>query len=1209
VTDDRLPATPFKGLAAFEATEADAMLFFGREREREIIAANLLASRVTVLYGASGVGKSSVLRAGVAYRLRELEAKNLADGRRRELAVVLFSSWSGAPVRELRAAVGAELFGHEGEDETGPESLTDALEQWTNELDVDLYLILDQVDEYFLYRGLEAVEGALDDELPELVTRPRLRVNTVLSLREDALASLDFFKARVPNMLGNRLRLEHLDRTAARAAIVGPLDAYNRLAPGDRRVEIEPKLVDAVLDQVAVGVPDYRVLGRGRAAESSGSEQIEAPYLQLVMQRLWDDEQSRGDPGLLSVEALGQLGGAQRIVEDHLQNALAALTSNEKDGAARMFDHLVTPSGTKIAHRISDLHAYAALPEPNLEQVLDRLTSERILRRLSDGPNDEGGRYEIFHDVLAEAVVDWRNRHVAERELEQARGEAERRTRRALLVAGTALFALVVMVAVTVFALTQRTRARTEAQRARARELAALALSQLSSDPQRSLKLAVDAARFERSREVGDALRQALLQSRLRLVLPSTAPLSTALFDPAGKAILTAGRDGKARIYDGGTGRLLHRLPGSSPLTTASFNRNGRLVITGAENGAARIWETRSGKLLHELSHPGPVRGASFGPDGNLVVTADGAGFARIWDVASGQLLRVLTHGKPVLGASFSRDGELILTFTSSAASLFATHTGLLVHELRQSGGLTSASFGPAGRSVVTTTSRGLNALLWDVRTGNILHVLGPHKRGVATASFSPSGTLIVTASADGAGRVWAASTGEKVAVLPGHTNPLTDASFSPDSQWVVTASRDRTARVFDATSGRVITELVGHLESVASASYASTGNRVVTASDDGTARVWDPYTEPELRKLGTHSRSKAVVSVVFSHNGKFAVSAGNDRTARVWRVNAHDQRPVRTLTHLGGVTSASFSPDDSLVLTTSRDRTARIWRGQKRIVLRHGRQVFAGSFSPGGHRVVTASADKTARIWDVRTGEQLRVLHHNRPVRAVSFSPDGKLVATGSDDRNARLWDVRRGKLLYLLRGHSGAVRYVSFSPDGKLLVTAGTDRAARVWDTKTGAVVQVLRGHEKALTSASFSPDGRLVVTSSIDKDPRIWSVATGKTIHVLRGHFTSVNEARFSPDGRWVVTAGPRAAGLWPTDSGRLFLYLFGHHDALTSASFSPDGRRIVTSGDDGTVRLYTCEVCPTIDGLVTLAQHRLAQAARNLNPAQRHRYKIG
>ena len=135
----------------------------------------------------------------MAYRLRELERKNLAEGRRRELAVVLFSSWSGAPVRELRAAVGAELYGDELEDEAAPESLTDALEQWTNELDVDLYLILDQVDEYFLYRGLEAVEGALDDELPELVTRPRLRVNIVLSLREDALAQPRLLQGSSPD--------------------------------------------------------------------------------------------------------------------------------------------------------------------------------------------------------------------------------------------------------------------------------------------------------------------------------------------------------------------------------------------------------------------------------------------------------------------------------------------------------------------------------------------------------------------------------------------------------------------------------------------------------------------------------------------------------------------------------------------------------------------------------------------------------------------------------------------------------------------------------------------------------------------------------------------------------------------------------------------------------------------------------------------------
>ena len=57
------PTSPFKGLSAFEDSELDALLFFGREREREIVVANLIASRLTVLYGPSGVGKSSLLRA------------------------------------------------------------------------------------------------------------------------------------------------------------------------------------------------------------------------------------------------------------------------------------------------------------------------------------------------------------------------------------------------------------------------------------------------------------------------------------------------------------------------------------------------------------------------------------------------------------------------------------------------------------------------------------------------------------------------------------------------------------------------------------------------------------------------------------------------------------------------------------------------------------------------------------------------------------------------------------------------------------------------------------------------------------------------------------------------------------------------------------------------------------------------------------------
>src|SRR5438445_13141701 len=97
------PPTPFKGLAAFQDTELDALLFYGREREREVVVANLLASRLTVLYGASGVGKTSLLRAAVAHSLRRLH----------DAAVVVFSSWAGEPGRGLNEAI-EEAVGFEG---------------------------------------------------------------------------------------------------------------------------------------------------------------------------------------------------------------------------------------------------------------------------------------------------------------------------------------------------------------------------------------------------------------------------------------------------------------------------------------------------------------------------------------------------------------------------------------------------------------------------------------------------------------------------------------------------------------------------------------------------------------------------------------------------------------------------------------------------------------------------------------------------------------------------------------------------------------------------------------------------------------------------------------------------------------------------------------------------------------------------------------
>jgi hypothetical protein len=161
---------PYVGLDYF--LEEDAGLFFGRDAERKRIIGNLRASRLTLLYAESGVGKSSLLRAGVSARLRQLAARRASGLGSARFVPVVFSAWRGDSKADLISALeGAArpLVDPDADLQLRRDTLDAAIEDVVEAADATPLVILDQFEEHFLYT---ADGDAFDDELAHCINRP-----------------------------------------------------------------------------------------------------------------------------------------------------------------------------------------------------------------------------------------------------------------------------------------------------------------------------------------------------------------------------------------------------------------------------------------------------------------------------------------------------------------------------------------------------------------------------------------------------------------------------------------------------------------------------------------------------------------------------------------------------------------------------------------------------------------------------------------------------------------------------------------------------------------------------------------------------------------------------------------------------------------------------------------------------------------------------
>lgn len=403
---DREPASarpPYMGLATFGDSDEDAELFFGRAAERDLVIANLQSARVTVLYGPSGVGKSSLLHAGVAHRLRTLQQPS---------QVIVLDEWSSDPTATLTAGIRA-VCGASPADADLP--LAEALDRLRERRSHALIVILDRFEDYLRLHPAPTING-IDGAVATLLAPPDVLVRILIAVRDDRLADLDRFDGLIPDLFGNVLRLGPLTREAALEAIVGPIERYNarlQTSGAGGEVTLESGLAEQVLEELRELSGG---LGEASATRVSGGRvnaRIEPAFLSLTMRRVWDVDVAAGG-STLRLATLASLGGAARIFATHFDETMATLSAAEQRLAADILGFLVTPSGVIQRNSAQDLAAYVGRSRPSVESLSEKLSRSpaHILRAVAIPAGDEiRVAYELTHQVLARPALDWRSRY------------------------------------------------------------------------------------------------------------------------------------------------------------------------------------------------------------------------------------------------------------------------------------------------------------------------------------------------------------------------------------------------------------------------------------------------------------------------------------------------------------------------------------------------------------------------------------------------------------------------------------------------------------------------------------------------------------------------------------------------------------------------------------------------------------------------------
>jgi WD40 repeat protein len=1136
------PASPYVGLAPFQST--DAGRFFGREQ----LVANMLRRverhRFVAVFGASGSGKSSVLRAGLVPQWTA----------RSPTSVTAVFTPGPHPLEEcalrlaaLCAARPADLLRQLGEDRRALHWIVRQIVE-ERSADTDVLIVVDQFEEAFTLCADNDERTRFIEVLVTAAAAGNGRCHIVIGTRADFYEHCTAHADLVHAFDDAQLAVGPMTMDELRRAITQPALQQHLVLEGALLVE----LVANTYGRIGV-----------------------LPLLSHALLETW--RRRRGNT--LTLAGFQATGGIDGALANTAESAYRALSAHRQEVAASLFTRLAAlgagTQDTKRRIRRDDVD----LTDDDVRAVVEHFVGARLVTVDQD-------RIEITHEALIRCWPRLRRWLTEDRdvlrwhhELTEASHQWEEIGRdQAALLRGVRLATANDWVARGSVTLTSREqsfldassalqtfeRAAARRQNRRLRRLVAVltVLLVLAAGTTTYAGLARQAAARQRdiatAQNVADAAQvlrptQPALANQLLLAAYRLAPTSNVR-----NALLGAFVPPYATVVDSAESVVAMAAPADGRLL-ASAGSGGSLYLTDVTD------PHRPKRVAADHDGTRRVDALAFSADGTVLAGGDRDGTV-LWDTADPAHWRpgrrVGPAGLPVLAVAVSPDGTRLAAAGADRSVRLWDITGTgpprpTAVLIGDTGTVRAVAFSPDGHTIATAgDDRALR--LWAVSDGapaRLRSVL-PLDHPLSTVVFSPDGRLVAAAGGDNTVLLWSlTNTGELGGrvILTGHTDTVTAVAFSPDSHVLASGSVDATVRLWDVRdaghAGPLLT-LGGHIDTVTAISFSHGGQTLTSASRDRTMRLWDV----PGNVLAAHGSS--VYSVAASPNGRTVATASYDRTVRLWDVRDVDHpHPQGVLTeHSGPVNAAAFRPDGRVLATAGDDGTARLWDvvdpdhpRQLSVPVHGATAVHAVAFSPDGVTLAVGAADRSVTLLDVKDGARpvhLAAFAGNPDgVWSVAFSPDGRLLAASGEGGEVSMWEIGdRAHPIAIggLAGHGDAVRSAAFSPRGHLLATAGEDRTVLVWDVTNArrpTSLATLTGYTDGVESVAFSPDGRLLATASSDRTVRLWDVGDRHRIRevaTMTGHSKPVDAVTFSRDGRFVITGSEDwTAVLWRVD----------------------------------------------------------------------------